>query len=755
MKKLHLVAVIIVVSLACGCATLESRKVDFCENKKCSAVETDAQKQEILSKLYALLKNNLNRDVVFYETDPVKREQADIGFGYFLQGGPMPGWAKVRSIKFTDILYIDREKLEIKFKVDPDMTWNMTPVFSMASEGTLSVKDNSQIKYSTTYLVSWMVVGTSAWKHEMMFDYVDLDKGLLGSFYSIGGGGPLCAGGGSGYTLARFPVSVQEQPDTVVIAVKPQDQAVQGSGGKPPALDYKVTLADAAGRPALEGGKEAVLNLEVSNIGGDTARDVQVVLSGSPELVGYLGEKHFIGEVKVGEKKAVAIKAVLPAKMNAAKADISVELREGRGFSPAGKKSVEAALLPAGVTETVEVISQLPNISFTSRLKDQNNNRILDGGEEIILLVEVGNSGQGAAKDVQVVLSGHQELVSWLGAKKFIGGVKPGERKMAEFKTVLPARIASETANLRIELVEGQGFAPAQRKTLQIAMRTADVKETVEIISEVNVDDIPPRIKGYERGDAAAIVIGISRYREEKIPPVKYAVRDAEVMAKYLENLGGIPKTNIQVLTDDKASKSDIQGYLEDWLPRRVNRNSTVFVYYSGHGAPDTQGKNAFIVPYEGQPDFPSKLYPLQAMYDSLSRLPAKQVVVMLDSCFSGAKGRSITPEGARPLVMTLNEIAPANDKVIVLAGANGSQISSDFDRAQHGLFTYYILRGMRGEADRKRTGSVELGDLFKYVKANVEEKASLELNRDQTPVILPSEEQAAGRLNIPITRTK
>jgi len=64
-------------------------------------------------------------------------------------------------------------------------------------------------------------------------------------------------------------------------------------------------------------------------------------------------------------------------------------------------------------------------------------------------------------------------------------------------------------------------------------------------------------------------------------------------------------------------------------------------------------------------------------------------------------------------------------------------------------------LRGMRGEADRKRTGSVELGDLFKYVKANVEEKGSLELNRDQTPVILPSEEQAAGRLNIPITRTK
>jgi len=755
MKKLHLVTVISLISLACGCAALESRKIDVCENRKCSAVQTDAQKQELLGKLYSLLKNNLNRDIVFYETEPGKREQANIGFGYFLQGGPMPGWAKIRSIKFTDILYIDREKLEIKFKVDPDMTWNMTPVFSMASEGTLSIKDNNQIKYTTTYLVSWMVVGTSAWKHEMMFDYIDLDKSLMGSYFSIGGGGPLCAGGGTGYTLARFPVSVREQQDTVVIAVKPKGQAVQGAGGKPPVLDYTVSIADAAGRPALEGGKEAILNLEISNIGGDTAKDVQVILSGSQELVGYLGEKHMLGDVQVGEKKAVAIKAVLPAKMQSANADLRIEIREGRGFSPAEKKSVEVAILPAAVTETVEVISQLPQLSFTSSLRDQNNNRILDGGEEITLSVEVGNTGRGTAKDVQVVLSGHKELVSCLGAKRFIGDVKPGEKKAAEFKTVLPAQIPSETANLRIELVEGQGFAPAQRKTLQIAMRTAEVKETVEIISEVNVDDIPPRIKGYERKDAVALVIGISKYREEKIPSVKYAVRDAEVMAKYLENLGGIPKANIKVLTDDKASKSDIQGYIEDWLPRRVNKNSTVFIYYSGHGAPDIQGKNAFIVPYEGQPDFPSKLYPLQGMYDSLSKLPVKEVVVMLDSCFSGAKGRSITPEGARPLVMSLNEIVPANNKVIVMAGASGSQISSDFDRAQHGLFTYYILRGLRGEADIKRTGSVELGELFLYVKANVAEKAALELNRDQTPVLLPSEDKAADQLKVPVVRTR
>ncbi len=64
--------------------------------------------------------------------------------------------------------------------------------------------------------------------------------------------------------------------------------------------------------------------------------------------------------------------------------------------------------------------------------------------------------------------------------------------------------------------------------------------------------------------------------------------------------------------------------------------------------------EGAYIVPYEGHPDFPSKLYPLKRLYESLNKLPAKDVIVMLDSCFSGAKGRSITREGARPIAISI-----------------------------------------------------------------------------------------------------
>ena len=104
--------------------------------------------------------------------------------------------------------------------------------------------------------------------------------------------------------------------------------------------------------------------------------------------------------------------------------------------------------------------------------------------------------------------------------------------------------------------------------------------------------------------DAFALIIGISKYREEAIPAVKYASRDAEIVAKYLENVGGIPRNNIKLLTDASVTKSDLEAYIGDWLARRVNKDSVVFVYYAGHGAPDIESKEAYIVPYEGHPDF-------------------------------------------------------------------------------------------------------------------------------------------------------
>lgn len=220
----------------------------------------------------------------------------------------------------------------------------------------------------------------------------------------------------------------------------------------------------------------------------------------------------------------------------------------------------------------------------------------------------------------------------------------------------------------------------------------------------------------FKQPNAYAVVIGISQYREEVIPKVPYAAKDAEAIARVLEVQGGVPKTHIKLLTDSRATYNDIRNHVTDWLRMRVKPESTVYTYYAGHGTPNPQTGEAYLVPWEGHPDFPSGLYPLNELYETLNKLPAKGVVVLLDSCFSGAAGRSILAKGARPMVISVENPLLASGKIAVLAAATGNQISSDYDKAGHGLFTSALLTGLQGEADADKDRLVTLRELFPYV---------------------------------------
>jgi hypothetical protein len=754
------------IALLSGCAaSLENvrvEKVTLCENQRCRYLTDADSKEELLVKIFNLLREAEGKDSELFKSDPENRTFEKNGITFFVQGGPIPGIAVWKSTKFTDILYIDRENMEIKFKVSDKGTWMGTPLLIATAEGILSIKSLTEIRMNYSTFGTWLVMPWVSYT-EWLIDYIDFDNKVIGAYYAIKTGGTGW-GGGSGYQLVKLKEGEIKQKPLAVADSKTAPEPKEVVPSKvtsepariiPPALFTNVAFTETSGNRILEGGEEAVLRVEVENKGEGVAKDVQIVLSGNQMLVNYLGQMKSIGDIGVKEKKIAEFKAVLPPQIPSGELELKVEIKEAQGFSPIETKTLKIAAKQAERKETVEVISEIPRLVFTTYLKDQNNNRVLDGGEEVILKVEIENKGEGIAKDVQVILSGNKTIVGYLGEKRFVGDIKPGEKKIAEFKAFLPARIPSESAMLKISLRDAMELSSSEVKILKVAMRPKEIKEVVEVISEINVDDIPLRTKNFERKNAFALVIGITKYREESIPAVKYASRDAEVIARYLENVGGIPRSNIKVLTDASVTKSDLEAYIEDWLARRVNKDSTVFVYYAGHGAPDIESKEAYIVPYEGHPDFPSKLYSLKKMYESLNKLPAREVIVMLDSCFSGTGGRSVTKSGARPLVISIENPVLASGKINVIAASTGSQISSDYDSVKHGLFTYFLLRGMRGEADKNENGLIELGELYDYVKTNVSEKASLELNRDQTPVLLPSADTADNRLKIPVAKIR
>jgi uncharacterized caspase-like protein len=236
-----------------------------------------------------------------------------------------------------------------------------------------------------------------------------------------------------------------------------------------------------------------------------------------------------------------------------------------------------------------------------------------------------------------------------------------------------------------------------------------------------------PKKNGGARPDDFALVIGIEDY--QNVPKADYGARDAATVKRHLEALG-FPARNIIALTGQEATASKLKSYLEEWLPLNVKESSTLFFYYSGHGAPDIKSGDAYLVPWDGDPKFlKSTALPLTRLYADLSKTKAKRVIVALDACFSGAGGRSVLAKGARPLIAKIADTAPTGGNLTVLAAASGDEITGSLDGQGHGMFTYHLLKGLSADPNASAKS------LFEYVMPRVQDDARRQ-NRVQTPVL-------------------
>ena len=93
---------------------------------------------------------------------------------------------------------------------------------------------------------------------------------------------------------------------------------------------------------------------------------------------------------------------------------------------------------------------------------------------------------------------------------------------------------------------------------------------------------------------------------------------------------------------------------------------------------------------------------------------------------------------GARPVFIQVENMALLSGKVIALTSSSGGEISNSYPEKEHGLFTYFLLKGLRGEADADGNGSLNLEELYTYVRENVN-KLSRRKGMEQTPEISPS----------------
>ncbi|MDD5169943.1 MAG: caspase family protein [Syntrophales bacterium] len=270
----------------------------------------------------------------------------------------------------------------------------------------------------------------------------------------------------------------------------------------------------------------------------------------------------------------------------------------------------------------------------------------------------------------------------------------------------------------------------------QLALPSQEVKTAVSKIVPSDIDK--PVFASAEKvmgeGDMA-IIIGLEQY--QKLPASDYSYSDAMLVKEYFLSLG-MKERNIEILTNERATYSALRKSLEAWLPNRVDKKSRVFIYYSGHGSPDPSTGEAYIVPYDGDPNYLSVTgYPLKKLYENLGKLPAEEVVIILDACFTGLGDRSVLAKGTRPLVMVADTGVLASN-MAVLTATQGTQISTSSSLKGHGIFTYYFLKALK---DGKRN----IAEIYEYIGPRVEDEAKA-LNVQQRPGVSPVPAKLAGR---------
>ncbi|MGC3974636.1 MAG: hypothetical protein QM771_09675 [Nitrospira sp.] len=259
------------------------------------------------------------------------------------------------------------------------------------------------------------------------------------------------------------------------------------------------------------------------------------------------------------------------------------------------------------------------------------------------------------------------------------------------------------------------------------------------------MDHIPAATAGVPRPGDYLLAIGLSSYREQDIVARKYASLDAETVAAYFQTLGGLPQNNVRLLRDWSALRPDIEEALLDWLPAKTTKDSLVVVYFAGQAMVSASGET-FLIPYDGSMGSPTRLYPLKELEAALERLKAKQVLFVFDGTVlkNGADGRA---KAAAPKWMG----TPGS--VLHMIATTGFGKSLESDTWHHGLFTYYLLRGLRGEADINRNGEVTIAEVTAYINRKVPGAARSTFKLEQQPQVLPIQRGSEKSLDIVLTR--
>jgi tetratricopeptide (TPR) repeat protein/uncharacterized caspase-like protein len=308
----------------------------------------------------------------------------------------------------------------------------------------------------------------------------------------------------------------------------------------------------------------------------------------------------------------------------------------------------------------------------------------------------------------------------------------------------LPKAPANRTVKHRQTPVKRAGNRPAAPVKRTVNQRPATVKPSHHPPSKPNVPttvaSAPPKSRQLDvkelrsggaldgRGKLWAVAIGVSNYKN--LTPkdqLEFAHRDAADFADFLRtpNGGGFPSNQLTLLTNQAATLSAMRSALGTTLPRSVEPDDMVIIFFAGHGVVESEG-DGYLLAHDSDPQ---NLYATALQISELNRivterLKARSVILITDACHSGRLGWVARGAGESAALVNryLDEVGKSGRGIFRLLASRADQLSYEDERfgGGHGAFTWFLLEGLRGKAERDGDGFVRVGELLDYLSETV-----------------------------------
>lgn len=259
-----------------------------------------------------------------------------------------------------------------------------------------------------------------------------------------------------------------------------------------------------------------------------------------------------------------------------------------------------------------------------------------------------------------------------------------------------------------------------------------------------------------------AVVVGVSDYNDPKIPDLKYADADAQSFYDFITSpIGGsFPKENVLLLKNERATLKNVKIAVTNFLKKAINTDFVV-IFMACHGEPEPdRPNNLYLLMHDSElENLSATAYHMENVNADMKRyISAKRLLFFADACHAGGMSADgVSTRGfSNSINVAISSLKTTREGWGVVSASRAGEVSTESSQwgGGHGAFTYYLIEGMKGNADvaGNKNGIVTLAEAFDYVDEKVK-RATLNAQHPDTsgnfdnnlPLAFPGIDAASG----------